>query len=168
MNEQGGGFVGDVEPGRRMDKDFAGENIRFRAKIISSEYAGKCIDLINKYNFSHQCKITLIDLVAANFDPNAMLARNENVSMRMIRFQIACIIAVTAMSYSDTANPGLLNVLQSFGDAFGDFVSRSVGGKERDAITKIETQSSSHYSGLNNQPEQRGIQLPNTGGRRQQ
>lgn len=158
----------DMDPGRRIDRDFAGEDIRFRAKIISSEYAGKCIELINKFNFSHSCKITLIDLVAANFDPNAMLARNDVPAMRVLRFRIALIIAVTAMSYSDTANPGLLNVLQSFEDAFSDFVSRSIGGKERDAITKIESHTSSHYSGLNPQPEQRGIQLPNIGGRRQQ
>jgi hypothetical protein len=158
----------DMDGGRRIDRDFAGEDIRFRAKIISSEYAGKCIELINKYDLSHSCKITLIDLVAANFDPNAVLARTENVSMRIIKFQVALIIAVTAMDFSDTSNPGLLNITQSMTDAFGDFISRSIGGKERDAITKIETHSSSHYSGLNPQPEQRGIQLPNIGGRRQQ
>ena len=95
-----------------------------------------------------------------------MLAINSNVSMRKIQLQIALNIAVTAMDESDTANPGLLNVIQSICDAFGDFVSRSINGEERKAITKIETHSSQSYSGLNPpQPEQRGIQLPRLGNR---
>ena len=38
-------FHNEIEAGRRLDKDFASEEIKLRAKIISSEYAGKCIDL---------------------------------------------------------------------------------------------------------------------------
>ena len=165
MNEQGGGFSGDVEPGRRMDKDFASEEYRFKGKIISSAVGQKLIDLINTYDFSKACKIVLAEIIEANYDPNAMLAINEDISARMLKLQIALNIAVTAMDESDTANPGLLNVIQTIEDAFSDIVSRSVGGKERERINKMETETRTHYTGLNPQPEQRGIQIPGLGRR---
>ena len=154
-------FQQDQDPGRRMDQDFAKEDYRFRAKIISSEYAQKCVDLINQYDFSQSCKIVLAELVSVHFDSNAMLARNDNVSMRNIKLKIALNIAVTAMDETDTANPGLLNVVQALEDAFSDLVSRSIGGKERDAITKIETVGTQHYTGLSGPQEpKRGLEIP--------
>ena len=154
-------FSQEQEQGRRMDQDFSKEDFRFRAKIISSEYAQKCIDLVNQYDFSQSCKIVLWEIISVNFDPNAMLARNENVTVRVLKLKIQLNIAVTAMDESDTANPGLLNVIQAIEDAFGDFVSRSLRGKERDAITKIETIGTQHYTGLSSPQEpKRGFELP--------
>lgn len=155
-------FNEQMDPGRRMDQDFTREDYRLRAKIISSEYAQKCIDLIEQYDFSQSCKIILQELVSVNFDPNVVLARNSNVKLRELRFKIALNIAITAMDDSDTANPGLLNVFQAMSDAFCDFVSRSIDGKERDAITKIESSGTQHYTGLQGgQPEQkRGLEIP--------
>jgi hypothetical protein len=146
-----------------MDYDFSKEEYRLKAKIISSEYAQKCVDLVNSYDFSQSCKIVLAEIISVNFDPNAVLARNANVMIRLIDLKISLNLAVTAMDVSDTANPGLLNVLQSIETAFGDFVSRSIGGKERDAITKSETVGTTHYTGLSPQQEpqqNRGIKLP--------
>jgi hypothetical protein len=156
-------FQEQVDPGRRMDHDFSKEDFRFRAKIISSEYAQKCVDLVNAYDFSQSCKIVLAEIISVNFDPNVVLARNENITMRVIKLKIALNIAVTAMDESDTANPGLLNVLQAIEDAFGDFVSRSLKGKERDQIGKSESVSTQNYSGLAGpQPmeQNRGFKLP--------
>jgi hypothetical protein len=156
-------FDQNVDPGRRMDQDFSKEEYRFRGKIISSEYAQKCIALVNQYDFSQSCKIVLGEIISVNFDPNAMLARNDNVTIRMLRLKIALNIAVTAMDDSDTQNPGLLNVIQAIEDAFGDLVSRSIKGKERDQIGKSETVATQHYSGLGG-PQQaepnRGFKLP--------
>lgn len=154
-------FDDRIDPGRRIDQDFSREDMRLRAKIISSEYAQKCITLIEQYDLSQSCKIVLGELISVNFDPNVVLARNENIAIRILKFKIALNIAITAMDESDTANPGLLNVLQAMEDAFGDFVSRSVGGKERDAILKQESVGTTHYTGLGGQPEQkRGLEIP--------
>ena len=155
-------FQDQVDPGRRIDQDFSKEDYRFRAKIISSEYAKKCIDLINQFDFSQSCKITLGEIVNVNFDPNAMLARNENITIRKLQLKIALNLAVVAMDGSDTANPGLLNVQQAIEDAFGDLVSRSFMGKERDAIGRSETISQQHYTGLAGQTQEpkRGFELP--------
>jgi hypothetical protein len=161
VNEQGGGFSGDVEPGRRMDKDFGSEEYRFKGKIISSAVGPKLIDLINSYDFSKSCKVVLAEIIEANLDPNVMLAINDDVESRVLKLQIALNVAVSAMDESDTANPGLLNVMQTIEDAFGDVVSRSFGGGERKMINKMETVNTTHYTGLNQQPERRGIQLPN-------
>jgi hypothetical protein len=155
-------FSQEVDAGRRMDYDFSREEYRLKAKIISSEYAQKCVSLVNQYDFSQSCKIVLGEIISVNFDPNAMLARNANVTIRMIDLKISLNLAVTAMDVSDTSNPGLLNVIQAIEVAFGDLVSRSIGGKERDAITKSESVGTTHYTGLagpQGEPK-RGFELP--------
>lgn len=158
------GFDNEQSSGRRIDQDFTKEEYRFKAKIISSEYKDYFTTLVNQYDFSQSCKIQLINIVNANFDPNAMLARNEFVEPRIIKFKIALNLAHVAMDLSDTQNPGLINIINELEDAFGDFVSRSIGGKEIDHITKTEMVSHQSYAGLPSnapeQPEKRGFRLP--------
>ena len=158
-------FEDEQSGGRRIDQDFSKEDYRFRAKIISSEYKDQIIPLINQYDFSQSCKIQLTNLINVAFDPNAMLARNEAVEPRKIQLEIAMNLAHVAMDESDVQNPGLLNVLNAISDAFSDFVSRSIGGKERDNITKQEIHSTQSYHGLPSSPEsqqgeRRGLRLP--------
>lgn len=154
----------DVETSRRMDIDFQKEDYRFRARIISSEYAQRCMDLINALDVSQSCKITLAEIVSVNFDSNAVLSRTDNLNIRKLQLQVALNVAHTAYDASDTQNPGLLNVQQAITDAFGDFISRSFMGKERDQIGRSETISHQSYSGLPAQPgqqePQRGFSLP--------
>lgn len=158
-------FEGDFDSGRRMDTDFSKEDFRFRAKIISSEYKEQITLLIDKFDFSQSCKIELKNIVNVAFDPNAMLARNENINLRKIQLEISLNLAKVAMDESDIQNPGLLNVENAVLDAFSDFVSRSIGGKERDNITKQESYSHQSYSGLpaaggEQGGERRGFRLP--------
>jgi hypothetical protein len=157
-------FDDEVDSGRRIDQDFAKEDYRFRAKIISSEYKEKITSLINQYDFSQSCKIQLANIINVAFDPNAVLARNESIEPRKIQLEIAMNLSIVAMDESDVQNPGLLNVMNAISDAFGDFVSRSVGGKEIDNIRKQEIHSHQSYSGLpSEQPIQqggRGLRLP--------
>ena len=154
-------FNQEMDAGRRMDLDFNKEDYRFRAKIITSEYATKCIDLINQLDVSQACKITLAEIVSVSFDPNAMLAINENIVVRKLQLQIALNLAVCAYDASDTQNPGLLNVQQAICDAFGDLVSRSYLGKERAAIGRSESISHQNYTGLAGPQEpKRGFEVP--------
>jgi hypothetical protein len=165
-------FDEEQDAGRRIDQDFSKEDYRFKAKIISSEYKDKITSLINQYDFSQSCKIQLMNIINVAFDPNAMLARNESIIPRKIQLSIALNLAVVAMDESDTQNAGLINVVTAIEDAFSDFVSRSIGGKERDNITKQEITSHQSYSGLpTNNPgmeqERRGFRAPwNRGERR--
>jgi hypothetical protein len=157
-------FDDEHDSGRRIDQDFSKEDYRFKAKIISSEYKDRITALIGQYDFSQSCKIQLMNIVNVAFDPNAMLARNESVGPRKIALEIAMNLSIVAMDESDVQNAGLLNIQNAIIDAFGDFVSRSVGGKERDNITKQEISSNSHqsYSGLPSDqgPERRGFRIP--------
>jgi hypothetical protein len=155
-------FQENIDSGKRMDYDYSKEDYRFRARIISSEYAQRCIELVNQYDFSQSCKITLGEIISVNFDSNAVLARNLNLTIRMIDLKISLNLAVTAMDISDTANPGLLNVIQAIEVAFSDFSSRSLGGKERDQIGKTETVNQQNYTGLAGpqQEPSRGFKLP--------
>jgi hypothetical protein len=156
------GFEDEVEPGRRMDQDFNREDFRLKAKIISSEYKASIIQLITQYDFTQACKIQLTDIVNVSFDPNVMLARNPEIESRKARLLIELNLAVAAYSESDIQNPGLLNVEQRIYDAFCDFVSPSIGGKERERITKQESVSHQSYAGLPGQEtaQKRGFRLP--------
>jgi hypothetical protein len=156
------GFDDEQDTGRRIDEDFSREEWRFKAKMISSEFLGKIAILINQYDFTQSCKIHLLDVCNVAFDPNAMLARNVEIESRKMKLELALNLATVAYSESDTSNPGLINVVQSIVDAFGDFVSPSIGGKERERITKQESVTHSSYSGLPNAPteQKRGFKLP--------
>lgn len=157
------GFDDDVEDtGRRIDQDFAHEEWRFKAKMISSEFREKIGALVGQYDFTMACKIHLLDICNVAFDPNAMLARNVEVETRKKKLEISMNLAKVAYAESDIQNPGLLNVEQAIIDAFGDFVSPSQGGKERERITKQETVTHSSYSGLPGEgpPQKRGFKLP--------
>lgn len=156
----------DMESGRRIDRDFGREDIKLKAKIISSEYKEQLIPFIEKYDFSLSAKITLTNIVNVLFDPNAMLARNAVIEIRLLQAEVALNLGVAAMDASDRDNPGMLSIEKAIMDAFGDFVSPSIGGKERDRITKYETVSHQSYSGLpsndglgGQQGERRGFRL---------
>lgn len=158
-----GGFGEDVETqGRRIDEDFAAEEWRFKAKMISSEFRDKIGSLIDQYDLTMACKIHLVDICNVCFDPNAMLARNPEVESRKMKLEIALNLAKVAYSESDIQNPGLINVEQAIIDAFGDFVSPSMGGKERERITKQESVTHQSYAGLPGEPApaKRGFKLP--------
>jgi len=154
-------FQEQQDAGRRVDLDYSREEYKLKARIISSEYAQKCIDLINQFDFSQSCKITLAEIVNVSFDPNAVLSRQDNLTVRKLQLKIALNLAVCAFDASDIANPGLLNVQQAIEDAFGDFISRSFMGKERDAIGRSESISHQNYTGLAGPQEpKRGFEVP--------
>lgn len=157
-----------IDVGRQTSQDYYREEYKFKSGIIESKKAApNLIDLINKCDLSQSCKIVLGEIISVHFDQNAVLARNESTIMRKLELKVSLNLAVTAMDSSDTANPGLLNIVQAIETAFSDFVSRSIGGKERDNILKQETVGTQHYTGLQGPQEpQRGINLPI--GRRQQ
>lgn len=155
------GFDDEMDAGRRIDADFSREEWRFKAKMISSEFLGKIVALINQYDFSQSCKIHLLDICNVAFDPNAMLARNPEIESRKMRLEISLNIAKVAYAESDIQNTGLINVENAILDAFADFVSPSIGGKERERITKSEQVTHSSYTGLPGEPAQkRGFKLP--------
>lgn len=145
----------------RMDQDFRNESVRLKAKIISSQYKEYLEPLIDSYDFSQQCKITLKNLINVCFDPNAMLARNESIEIRIMLLEIELNLAVVAMDESDTQNPGLLTITGAILDAFKDFISPSLGGRVRDRITIEESEHHASYSGLPANPgmeqERRGL-----------
>ena len=151
----------EIDAGRRMDMDFSREEYRLKAQIISSGYAAKCINLINQYDFSTPCKIVLGDIVNVSFDPNAVLSRQDNLTIRKLDLKVALNLAVSAMDASDIANPGLLNVQNEIEMAFGDFISRAYLGEERKRIGQSETISHQNYTGLAGPQEpKRGFEVP--------
>lgn len=152
-----------VDDSRRMDQDFSKEEWRFKAKNISSEFAPKIINLIESADLSRSCKINLIDIVNVSFDPNAMLARNDSIEVRVLLLKIQLNLAVASFDSSDTQNPTLMNIMEAIETGFADFVSPSLGGEVRKSVGKQSYESTTHYSGIpnqNQQPEQRGFSLP--------
>lgn len=148
MRESAPSFDNQPDSGVRMDQDFRNESVRLKAKIISSQYKEYLEPLVESYNFSQQCKITLKNIINVCFDPNAMLARNDSIEMRTMMLEIELNMAVIAMELSDTQNPGLLTITNTIVDAFKDFISPSLGGRVRDRITIDESEHHASYSGL--------------------
>jgi hypothetical protein len=148
MQESQPSFDNQPESGVRMDQDFRNESVRLKAKIISSQYKEYLEPLVENYDFSQQCKITMKNIINACFDPNAMLARNESIEMRVMMLEVELNLAVVAMDESDTQNPGLLTITNTIIDAFKDFISPSLGGRVRDRITIEESEHHAAYTGL--------------------
>ena len=71
MQESQPAFDNQPESGVRMDQDFRNESVRLKAKIISSQYKEYLEPLVENYDFSQQCKITMKNIINACFDPNA-------------------------------------------------------------------------------------------------
>lgn len=148
MPESQPAFDNQPDSSVRMDQDFRNESVRLKAKIISSQYKDYLEPLIENYDFSQQCKITLKNLINVCFDPNAMLARNDSIEMRVMQLEIELNLAVVAMDESDIQNPGYLTITGAIIDAFKDFISPSLGGRVRDRITIDESEHHASYSGL--------------------
>ena len=148
MQESSPAFDNQPDSSVRMDQDFRNESVRLKAKIISSQYKEYLEPLIENYDFSQQCKITMKNIINVCFDPNAMLARNESIDMRVMLLEVELNLAVVAMDESDTQNPGLLTITGAIIDAFKDFISPSLGGRVRDRITIEESEHHAAYSGL--------------------
>jgi hypothetical protein len=148
MQESQPSFDNQPDSGVRMDQDFRNESVRLKAKIISSQYKEYLEPLLETYDFSQQCKITLKNIINVCFDPNAMLARNESIEMRTMLLEIELNLARVAMDESDTQNPGLLTITEAIINAFKDFISPSLGGRVRDRITIEESEHHASYSGL--------------------
>jgi hypothetical protein len=161
MPESQPAFDNQPISGDRISGDFRNEGVRLKAMIISSQYKEYLEPLIENYDFSEQCKITLKNIINVCFDPNAMLARNESIEMRVMLLEVELNLAVVAMDESDTQNPGLLTITGAIVDAFKDFISPSLGGRVRDRITIEESEHHASYSGLppnpGMEPERRGL-----------
>jgi hypothetical protein len=163
MQEARPAFDNQPDSSVRMDQDFRNESVRLKAKTISSQYKEYLEPLIENYDFSQQCKITMKNIINVCFDPNAMLARNESIEMRVLLLEVELNLAVVAMDESDTQNPGLLTINGAIIDAFKDFISPSLGGRVRDRISIDESEHHASYSGLPADPgmqqggERRGL-----------
>lgn len=154
MQEHAPAFDNQPDSMVRMDQDFRNESVRLKAKIISSQYKEYLEPLIENYDFSQQCKITLKNIINVCFDPNAMLARNESIELRQLMLEVELNLARTAMEETDTQNPGLLTITEAIMNAFKDFISPSLGGRVRDRITIDESEHHASYSGLPANPNQ--------------
>jgi hypothetical protein len=162
MNDDpSGAFSDGPESGVRMDQDFRNESVRLKAKIISSQYKEYLEPLIESYDFSQQCKITMKNIINVCFDPNAMLARNDSIEMRIMLLEVELNLAIVAMDESDTQHPGLLTITGAILNAFKDFISPSLGGRVRDRITIEESEHHASYSGL---PTNQGMENERRGG----
>jgi hypothetical protein len=161
MDDMRSSFDQQPESGERFGSNFRNESVRLKAQTISSQYKEYLEPLVDNYDFSQQCKITLKNIINVCFDPNAMLARNESIEMRVMMLEIELNLSVVAIDESETQNPGLLTLSGAIIDAFKDFVSPSLGGGVRNKINVTESDDRISYSGLPANPgmpeERRGL-----------
>jgi hypothetical protein len=145
--------------GRPGSREYSAEHYRFLSTLIESESARRFYLEISNTDFSHQCVNAFYKILTSGFDKNAILARNENLKIRMIDFDIALNLMVSECHESDISNPAFLTFRENIRQTFVDFVSRSKNAKERDQLLRQEYNSTITEDRKDNQPH--GImQLP--------
>lgn len=126
------------EMGRAGSREYSAEHYRFLSTLIESESARAFFIQISNTDFSHQCINAFYKILTSGFDKNAILARNENIKIRMIDFDIALNLMVVECHESDTQNPAFLTFRENIRQTFADFISRSKNAKERDQLLRQE------------------------------
>lgn len=148
---------------RPSDKEFLAAEYQFKSKLINSQFAQAIFDNILDSDFTMQCKLGFFKILTQAFDSNAVLANNQNIEVRKIGLEIVLNEMIHECRESDVQNPAFMTTQENIIQAFGDFVSRSVGGEERARIGKSEQKVT--YEGLQGggQPQQQPIQQPSRG-----
>lgn len=142
------------EMSRAGSREYSAEHYRFLSTLIESESARAFFVQISNTDFSHQCINAFYKILTSGFDKNAILARNENIKIRMIDFDIALNLMVVECHESDTQNPAFLTFRENIKQTFADFISRSKNAKERDQLLRQEYNTTM----IDNSPQQpRGI-----------
>jgi hypothetical protein len=129
------------EMSRASSKEYSAEHYRFLSTLIESESARRYyIEIVNT-DFSQQCINAFHKILTSGFDKNAILARNENLKIRTIDFDISLNLMVSECHESDIMNPAFLTFRENIRQTFVDFVSRSKNAKERDQLLRQEYSS---------------------------
>lgn len=129
------------EMSRASSKEYSAEHYRFLSTLIESESARRYyIEIVNT-DFSQQCVNAFHKILTSGFDKNAILARNENLKIRTIDFDISLNLMVSECHESDIMNPAFLTFRENIRQTFVDFVSRSKNAKERDQLLRQEYSS---------------------------
>ena len=137
---------------RAGSREYSAEHYRFLSTLIESESARRFyIEIINT-DFSQQCVNAFHKILTSGFDRNAILARNENLKIRMIDFDISLNLMVSECHESDISNPAFLTFRENIRQTFVDFVSRSKNAKERDQLLRQEYNSTVTEDRRDNQP----------------
>ena len=150
-NDQGSQFQG---LGRPLNQEFSESHYAFLSSLIESKSARELFEDIAQTDFSHQCILEFGSLLKTAFDKNAMLARNDNLQIRIIDFELMLNFMVIPCHESDISNPKFLTFQENIRQMFKDFVSRSEFGDERARLLKQEYQ----YTTPTNQPQQQSGQ----------
>jgi hypothetical protein len=137
---------------RAGSREYSAEHYRFLSTLIESESARRFYIEIVQTDFSQQCVNAFHKILTSGFDRNAILARNENVKIRLIDFDIALNLMVVECHESDTQNPAFITFRENIRQTFGDFISRSKNAKERDQLLRQEYNSTVTEDRRDNQP----------------
>lgn len=124
--------------GRAGSQGYSAEHYKFLNEIIESKAAREFYNQIMTAGFSHQCVNAFFKILTSGFDKNAILARNKNIEVRKIDFEIALNLMVVECLESDTQNPAFLTFRENIKQTFVDFISRSENAAERDKLLKQE------------------------------
>ena len=164
----------DLQHGaREAERRYINESIIAKTRLTASDYKGALLEIINSSAFSLSAKYALANIVHTSFDQNAMLAKNENVYVRVLALKLELNYARLAMTKPDVLNPMLVNIERTILDHFKDYVSPSYMGGERASQHRdfktfegIPQQPQGIPSNVPQQPQQpiqqqnRGIRLP--------
>jgi len=143
---------------RAMNREFSESHYKFLSTLIESESARRFFQQISDTDFSHQAILEFHKVLTSGFDKNAILARNADVDMRILDFEIALNLMIFGCHESDIQNPAFLTFQENIRQTFKDFVSRSQDAEERRRLLKQEFEHDVHYPPQPQQPQQQPFQ----------
>jgi hypothetical protein len=156
-NNQSQTFI--PEMGRAGSSGYSAEHYKFLNEIIESKAAREFYIQILAAGFSNQCVNAFFKILTSGFDKNAILARNKNIEVRKIDFEIALNLMVIECLESDTQNPAFLTFRENIKQTFVDFISRSENAAERDKLLRQEY-GVANDERQHNQQQQQGSMNP--------
>lgn len=136
--DRGNGNVFVPEMGRTGSSGYSDAHYKFLTELIESKSAREYYIQILGTDFSHQCVNAFFKVLTSGFDKNAILARNDNLDIRILDFEIALNLMVLECHESDIQNPAFMTFCENIRQMFKDFISRSKDASERDKLLKQE------------------------------
>lgn len=119
-------------------RQYSESHYKFLAGLIDSVSARSLFEQIVATNFSMQCILAFHKVLTSGFDKSAILAYNQNLQIRIKRFEVLLNLMVIECYESDTQNPAFLTFQKNILDTFIDFVSRSQDAEERKRLLMTE------------------------------
>jgi len=134
-----------------------------RALLCQTDYRQELIEAITKAPLFAETQRSLLSIVKGAFDKTVVLSRLPDPDVAHMRFEIIMLEAKQSFRPFEVESPEFVTLYNMILDHYGMFISRTLGGWERDLQNKIETSTNyqvSHTQKIAVPKEKKGFRIP--------